>query len=60
LGDFDLIAPAALADQEADFYPKASKVKVQTLSNIGHSFNLHENNKKSWKGVKRWLDRVIY
>ena len=59
LGEFDVIAPASLADQEADFYPNASRVKVQTLTNIGHSFNLHVNNQKSWKRVKRWLNRVL-
>ncbi len=59
LGEFDVIAPSRLADQEADFYPNAPKVKVQTLSNIGHSFNLHENNKKSWRRVKEWLNRVV-
>ena len=60
LGEWDVIAPAKLADQEADFYPNASKVKVQTLSNIGHAFNLHVNNRKSWKRVKRWLSRQGY
>ncbi len=60
LGEFDVIAPSRLADQEAEFYPNSPKVKVQTLSNIGHVFNLHVNNQKSWKRVKRWLDRVTY
>ena len=60
LGEFDVIAPSRLADQEASFYPSASRVKVQTLSNIGHSFNLHINNKKSWKRIVRWLYRVVY
>ena len=59
LGEFDVIAPSRLADQEADFYPNAKKVQVQTLANIGHSFNFHENNHKGWKRVKQWLDRVL-
>lgn len=55
LGEFDVIAPARLADQEASFYPRAPKVKVQTLSTIGHSFNLHVNNRESWKRIVQWL-----
>jgi len=55
LGEFDVLAPASLADQEAGFYPRAPKVKVQTLNNIGHSFNLHVNRLKSWKRVVGWL-----
>ncbi len=60
LGEFDVIAPSSFADEEADFYPMAPLVKVQTLSDIGHVFNLHENNRKSWKMVKEWLDGVIH
>ncbi len=60
LGEFDAIAPSRLASQEASFYPNASKVTVQVLSNIGHAFNLHVNNQKSWKRVKRWLTRRGY
>ena len=60
LGEFDVIAPSRLAEQEAEFYPNASRVKVQTLTHIGHSFNLHTNNQKSWKRIMRWLYRVVY
>ncbi len=60
LGEFDVIAPSRLAQQEADFYPNAPQVQVQRLSNIGHVFNLHVNNRKSWRGVKRWLDQEVY
>ncbi|GJL66486.1 MAG: hypothetical protein NPIRA05_14570 [Nitrospirales bacterium] len=55
LGEFDVLSPASLAGQEASFYPRAPKVKVQTLPRIGHSFNLHVNRLESWKRVVWWL-----
>ncbi|WP_447970962.1 alpha/beta hydrolase [Nitrospira sp. M1] len=55
LGEFDVLAPASLADQEASFYPRAPTVRVQTLTGIGHSFNLHVNRFKSWNGILGWL-----
>ncbi|MCA9471500.1 MAG: alpha/beta hydrolase [Nitrospirales bacterium] len=58
LGEFDVIAPARLAGQEASFYPNARTVQVHTLPNIGHAFNLHEKNRKGWKQVKRWLESL--
>ncbi|GJL55312.1 MAG: hypothetical protein NPIRA02_24440 [Nitrospirales bacterium] len=55
LGEFDVIAPARLARQEARFYPRAPRVNVQRLANIGHVFNFHVTNRKSWNGIVGWL-----
>ena len=55
LGEFDLIAPGRLVDQEGAFYSGSPKVEVQSIAKIGHVFNLHEKNKKSWKRLVQWL-----
>lgn len=60
VGDHDeLIAPAAAAQQppgENAFFPSSPDFTLQTLSSIGHTFNLHTTNEQSWDGIDQWLD----
>ena len=56
LGDQDIyVAPAVGEAVERPFWTSASNVKVQTLSEMGHDFNLHKNRKDSWEGIADWL-----
>ncbi len=54
LADHDPVAPAALAAQEAGFYPNAN-VQVQTLSNLGHVYNGHFTRHQSWEQIDAWI-----
>jgi pimeloyl-ACP methyl ester carboxylesterase len=59
LGDFDALFPASLAGAEAGFYSGAPQVTVDTLSNIGHSFNLHSNHQAGWDRIAGWIGRTL-
>lgn len=55
LGDYDVLAPSAMAAAEAQFFSRAAAVAVQTLSDTGHCFNTHLTNRQSWDGIAAWL-----
>jgi pimeloyl-ACP methyl ester carboxylesterase len=59
LGDFDALFPASLAGAEASFYSSAPNVTVDTLSNIGHSFNLHSNRQEGWDHIAAWIGHTL-
>jgi pimeloyl-ACP methyl ester carboxylesterase len=59
LGDFDALFPASLAGAEAQFYSGAPYVTVDTLSNIGHSFNLHTNHQAGWDEIAAWIGSTL-
>ncbi|HSP81500.1 MAG TPA: alpha/beta fold hydrolase [Myxococcaceae bacterium] len=55
LGDNDVLAPAAYAEQEAARYPAAESVTVQTFTGMGHAANLHYGAREMWERVDAWL-----
>jgi pimeloyl-ACP methyl ester carboxylesterase len=59
LGERDVLAPGALAEQEAAVWTSASSVTVQVLPDIGHSFNAHRTASHSWSGIDAWLSQTL-
>lgn len=55
LGANDALFPASYAAVETQFYSGAPNVTVDTLSNIGHSFNLHTNHQAGWDHIAAWI-----
>lgn len=58
LGEFDPVAPAAYAAQEAQAYPRSPYVFVDTIDGIGHAVNGHRNRLRSWEMIALWLRQV--
>ena len=58
LGEFDAVAPAAFARQEARAYPRSPFVFVDAIPDIGHAFNAHANRLRSWATISFWLRLV--
>ncbi len=54
LGTHDVLFPAALPEVERSLWTSASP-DIQTLTDIGHNFNLHLNHEDSWRGIDIWL-----
>jgi pimeloyl-ACP methyl ester carboxylesterase len=60
LGDLDFLFPAPSdTGDEAGFYSGAPGVTVDTLSNIGHSFNLHTNHQAGWDNIAAWIGSTL-
>ena len=55
LGEHDALWPSLFAGGEAAFWTNASSVTVQSLPNVGHSFNTHLDNKTGWRSIDRWI-----
>ncbi|MCH6470745.1 alpha/beta hydrolase [Sinomonas terrae] len=55
LGEHDPILPAKFAEDERSLYSSSSRVSMEPLADIGHSFNLHLNREKSWEGISQFL-----
>jgi pimeloyl-ACP methyl ester carboxylesterase len=58
LGEFDAVAPAAYAAQEARAYPRSPFVFVDAVPNVGHSVNGHRYRMRSWSMIALWLRLV--
>lgn len=56
LGQYDPIMLGEYAEQERNSYSSASKVFIDTLPEMGHSFNLHLNRELSWEGICGYYD----
>ena len=55
-GDHDSLYPAAAeAPGERAAWPKAERVEIVTLSNIGHLLNGHIDHLQSWQAMERFL-----
>ncbi|WP_267682848.1 alpha/beta hydrolase [Nannocystis sp. SCPEA4] len=59
LGEYDIIASAAVAAEEAAFYSSSPSVTVQVLSDIGHDLNLHLNREEGWAQIDAWLTATV-
>lgn len=55
LGEHDVLFPAALAAGEAAHWRGTATVTVQSLPELGHSFNGHFDRLRSWSGIDQWL-----
>jgi pimeloyl-ACP methyl ester carboxylesterase len=55
LGDNDLVAPAAFAQNEALEYPRAPSVWVDSLTDTGHVFNGHLGKEVGWSHIDGWI-----
>ncbi|MCB0172847.1 MAG: alpha/beta hydrolase [Anaerolineae bacterium] len=55
LGQNDALWPASYANGEAAYWTSASSITVQSLPDVGHSFNTHLDNKRGWKQISQWL-----
>lgn len=58
LGDFDALQPSAYLAAEPTYYPNASSVMLQYLTEMGHNVNGHRNHLQSWTGIDRWIRQV--
>lgn len=58
LGDHDHLFPARLASEEAKWWTQAT-VTVQVVSDVGHSFNMHEGRQNSWTMIDLWLQNTL-
>jgi len=59
LGDNDILFSSALAGGEASLYSDAPSVTIDTLTNIGHAFNLHTTNQAGWQHIAAWIGRTV-
>jgi len=59
LSDFDILAPAAFAGPEADFYVNAPTVTVNILTDMGHCYNLHLNHLDGWEAIAAWIAHTL-
>lgn len=54
LGTHDALFPADFPEDEQAWWASAT-VDVQTLTGIGHNFNLHLNRAESWQAIDTWI-----
>ncbi len=54
LGTHDVLFPADLPEVERELWGSAV-LDMQTLTGIGHDFNLHLNHQESWNGIDAWI-----
>jgi pimeloyl-ACP methyl ester carboxylesterase len=59
LADFDFLFPASVAGPEASFYSSAPSVVIESLTNMGHSFNLHTNHSDGWQHINTWIQENV-
>lgn len=59
LADADALFPASLGPAEAPFYSAAPTVTVDTLTGMGHSFNLHLGRATSWERIDAWITATL-
>jgi pimeloyl-ACP methyl ester carboxylesterase len=59
LGEHDALWPSLYAGGEAAFWTNASSVTVESLPNVGHSFNTHLDNKQGWRSIDRWIRSTL-
>jgi pimeloyl-ACP methyl ester carboxylesterase len=58
LGTHDVLFPADLPEIELALWPSAS-AEIQTLSGIGHDFNLHLNHEAGWQAIDAWIRQHV-
>jgi pimeloyl-ACP methyl ester carboxylesterase len=58
LGTDDVLFPAELPDVERALWTSTSP-DIQTLTGIGHDFNLHLNHGDGWRGIDTWINQHV-
>jgi len=59
LGEHDALWPASFASGEAAYWTSASSITVQSLPEVGHSFNLHLDNRTGWRQIDQWIAATV-
>lgn len=59
LGEHDALWPASYAAGEAAYWTSASSITVQSLPAVGHSFNLHLDNRTGWRQIDEWIAATV-
>lgn len=60
LGTNDVLFPADLPEVEQALWSSPGvELELQTLTGIGHNFNLHLNRMQSWQGIDAWIRERI-
>jgi pimeloyl-ACP methyl ester carboxylesterase len=58
LGTHDVLFPANLPEVERALWA-ATTPDIQTLSGIGHDFNLHLNHADGWQAIDAWIRQHV-
>jgi pimeloyl-ACP methyl ester carboxylesterase len=58
LGTDDVLFPAALPEVERALWISTAP-EIQTLTGIGHDFNLHLNHADGWRGIDAWIGQHV-
>jgi pimeloyl-ACP methyl ester carboxylesterase len=58
LGTNDVLFPAALPEVEQALWTSTAP-EIQTLTGIGHDFNLHLNHADGWRGIDAWIGQHV-
>jgi pimeloyl-ACP methyl ester carboxylesterase len=58
LGTNDALFPAALPEIERALWTSTSP-DIETLTGIGHDFNLHLNHEDGWRGIDVWINQHV-
>jgi pimeloyl-ACP methyl ester carboxylesterase len=58
LGTHDVLFPAGLPDVERALWTSTSP-DIQTLTGIGHDFNLHLNHAEGWREIGTWISQHV-
>jgi pimeloyl-ACP methyl ester carboxylesterase len=58
LGTNDVLFPAELPEIERALWTSATP-DIQTLTGIGHDFNLHLNHADGWRGIDAWISQHV-
>jgi pimeloyl-ACP methyl ester carboxylesterase len=59
LGEHDALWPSEFAGGEAAYWTSASSVTVESLPEVGHSFNTHLDNKTGWRLIDQWISSTF-
>ena len=60
LGTNDVLFPADLPEVEQSLWSSPGvDLEIQTLTGIGHDFNLHLNRAQSWQGIDAWIAQHV-
>ena len=58
LGTHDVLFPAERRDVERALW-RSTSPDIQTLTGIGHDFNLHLNHADGWRGIDAWISEHV-
>jgi pimeloyl-ACP methyl ester carboxylesterase len=58
LGTHDVLFPADLPEIERSLWASTSP-EIQTLTGIGHDFNLHLNHADGWRAIDAWISEHV-